>query len=166
VLKCDAKCDILKLHKQYKPYGQHRYILTIHTEKILLIVAFSTFDEFFILSTLTLSSSGHHAHVHDIEPHARNWHISRVTRLGEFLPFVWLLSWVVCENYRSSLNLCATLSSGKSDVLSLTKKGLSYILGDFLQTHLVTLPAQQRQGGLLLMWTGGDRKKRNLKKKF
>jgi hypothetical protein len=42
-------------------------------------------------------------------------------------------------NYRNSPDYWAIYFRVKSYVLILTQKGLGYILGDFLQTHLVTL---------------------------
>jgi hypothetical protein len=43
------------------------------------------------------------------------------------------------ENFRSSANSWANFFRSASYVLILTKNWLGYILGNFLQTHLVTL---------------------------
>jgi hypothetical protein len=47
------------------------------------------------------------------------------------------------QNFRNSPNFWAAVFHGKSSILILAKCGLGYILGDYLQTHLVTLPSTQ-----------------------
>jgi hypothetical protein len=49
--------------------------------------------------------------------------------------------WPFFENNKSSPNFWATFYNSKSRHLIFAQNGLGYILGDFLQTHLVTLPA-------------------------
>jgi hypothetical protein len=63
--------------------------------------------------------------------------LSRVTRLGEFLPIGHICQFG--ENYRSSANSWAAFFHNTSYVLILTKKWWGYILATFLQAHLVTL---------------------------
>jgi hypothetical protein len=63
-------------------------------------------------------------------------HGIRVTRLGEFSPGGWLFTLgSCCENYSSSTNNWDTFFGSEIYVLSF--KG--YTLGDFSQSHLVTL---------------------------
>jgi hypothetical protein len=51
------------------------------------------------------------------------------------------------KNYTSSPNVWGTLFQRIDYVLILTINGLGYILGDFLQTHLVTLLATKLDSG-------------------
>jgi hypothetical protein len=72
----------------------------------------------------------------------------RVTRLGEFWPIGRLLNLVsFCKNYRNGSNHWATCFHGKSCVLIFIRNGFGYILGDFSQTHLVTLLRRSKVPG-------------------
>jgi hypothetical protein len=65
---------------------------------------------------------------------------SRVTRLGEFSPFGQFFTIVnYVQNWRSIPNLGLLFSTVKVMHQFWQKSGLSTILGDFLQNHLVTL---------------------------
>jgi hypothetical protein len=56
-----------------------------------------------------------------------------------FRPLEVCLLWAVFFQLQKSANYWATFLHSKRDALILTKCGLGHILGDFLQTHLVTL---------------------------
>jgi hypothetical protein len=68
------------------------------------------------------------------------WHSRQGDQIGQIFAsrvVVYFGQFVV--NYRRSANYKATFFYSTRYVLILTKHGLGYILGDFLQTHLVTL---------------------------
>jgi hypothetical protein len=79
---------------------------------------------------------------------------NRVTRFGEFSPIRWLFTLgSFCENCISSTDNLVTFFQCRSYVLIFTKNGLSYILGDFLQTHLDTRDASWVAGFFLVKHT-------------
>jgi hypothetical protein len=66
--------------------------------------------------------------------------LSQGDQVGRIFAYWVIVNFVQCfENYRSSTNDLATFFHGASDVIIFTKTWLGYILGDFSQTHKVTL---------------------------
>jgi hypothetical protein len=75
----------------------------------------------------------------------KNYHPIQSDQIGRiFVDWASIYFEQLFENYRSCPYFWATFFHGKGDVLILIKNGLGYILGHFLQTHLVTLTLYHR----------------------
>jgi hypothetical protein len=73
---------------------------------------------------------------------------SRVTRLGDFSPTYWATVYfgqIFLKIAKVSKSLVYFFHN-QIFILIETKNGLGYLLGDYLQTHLVTLVDRQEQG--------------------